>query len=407
MPNIKHILLYTAVGITVILVLGYIITHSLWFLSQFVPRDSNILWAQKGNYPLIELLNSHAGLTGINLGQEGINSQDFGHLVLAKTGNSTQLVGRSKSIFQAARIQQDLQQQGWQVQAIGSFISAQTGATTDVLTGKVLLSRSWHGILQLINHVKEGINPIGIIHIGKNSIPLADTTYDATITTERQAIKVRIKHPHSQTAPNIPPAKNDPAAVNMGLQFALPGKMLSHIPSNLQSSSLAKVLGDLHITRKQTDLTKIIKEATYIAGTSNQQGSAVAIQANKGNLGSTLQGIVVAEEGYYHPKRHAFRLPDGSIGFELRPSTPPTVWSQVNESCGYYSGQEHQWWVCSNDTIGSIGTNQEVAQKLLVNYDPNIWIVIVGKDIVPENLQPAIQSIKVTGTSEETSIIIQ
>lgn len=407
MNKLKSIRLVALAAAGVIILIGYIITHSLWFLSRFVPSDSNIVWAAKGGHPFTQLLHTQSRLIGLDLEQEGINFQDYSHIVIAKTAASTHVVGITNSLFQTPNTRQKLQPEGWHVQAVGPYVNAQKGAGVQVLTAKTLLSRSGQGIWHLMKHASDGINPISIIHVSEKSIPLADTAYDAVITVRKDMVQTIVKHPHGQQAPPLTLEKTANNIPSYGLKFALSGKMLSHIPARLQTASLAKMMDNLHINRKQSDLAALIKKATFIAGVSNHNETGLAIMGESTGLATAMQNIVAAEEGYYHPQRGAFRLPDGSIGFEFRPGTPSAVWSQVNESCGYYNGQNHQWWVCNNGKMASLGTSQPVAQMLLAPYDERIWTFTIGQDTVPENLRPAIKAITATGTSEETSIIIQ
>ncbi len=407
MSKIKLSLLCLAVAVIVLLAAGYTVVHSLWFLATFVPVDANaIVIAQQEEHPIVQLLNKRISLIGIDWQQAGIEPQEFTRLAMSKREGSHYLMGITKS-WLSTNVQQNIQKNGWQAQSFGPFIYANKGPAATYLTAKTLLSRSAHGIWQVIVHMRHGNNPVAIIHIAQNSIPLADTTYDAVIRQQKDRVYITVTHPHSPSGAKISQEKNEEINQDSGLKFALSSTLLARIPNELQSASLQKIARDVHVTRKQADLTKLIKESLFIAGQSNASGTGIAMMGDTVKLASSLQKIVVEEEGYYHPERRAFRLPDGSIGFELRPGEPTAAWTQVNGSCGRYNGLEHQWWVCNNNSIASLGTSQEMAEHLLGPYDPAIWMVNLGKDTVPQNLQAYVKAIQAIGTSEETSITLR
>jgi hypothetical protein len=181
------------------------------------------------------------------------------------------------------------------------------------------------------------------------------------------------------------------------LSAALPGKSLQELPNNLTHAWNNLVSKELGFRFTEPGLVPLVTSQDSILITTGPSEVTLAGWGKAEELIHGLLKAIQAEESYHRPVRQAFRLPDGTIGFEM-------VAGEENEIPRPAVGEctsALDLTVCRSETAASISTSREKAQVAL---NSPVWHVQIGERYLK---QTTLSLSALTATRSGEAIVIR
>jgi hypothetical protein len=126
------------------------------------------------------------------------------------------------------------------------------------------------------------------------------------------------------------------------------------------------------------------------------QKAVIAVVGDKAAFAADIRDAIKAEEPYTRPVKHAFRLPDGTIGFEIVAGEQRDTFSGPASACQ----QDYGLWLCQSNTAAALSNDRSLAEKSL---NDTSWQVRLGSKHLAD-LPIPLQGLIATG-SESSAVI--
>lgn len=287
-----------------------VFVHSLWFLWALLPANATLRFALDRTQPsqLEPAVPQYVPLAH-DLEPLTKHSSRFAY---ALTPHEQVLVVLPALNAQIS-LPQSLAQAGWQVERLGLIIRAQRGQKEDqarpsftaAIQPALADSIGWHRPLR----------PLALLESQGVTAIARRTHREITITVQPiGAIFPQTGATTSQAAPDA-------------IALVVPGSTLKQLPSSLilgWNSLLRQKLG--FIKTKPDIMEELSHYSTVLLAVQGKTATVGVADAQAiTTFASTVQRWSEDESRYNRPVKRAFRLPDGSLGYELVPGPPQLV----------------------------------------------------------------------------------
>ena len=155
------------------------------------------------------------------------------------------------------------------------------------------------------------------------------------------------------------------------LEVSLPSQFISNIPDVTQGIIEDRIVAELGLTKTKPDVLSELTQGTAIGMLDMRVGanssSQFAVGVYGGNLATAVTDWVAKERGYLNPVQRAFRLPDGSLGYELVPADDTTAdFGGVDEhGCQQSVISAGDVWLCQQGAAAAFGRDRATTQRLV------------------------------------------
>ncbi|MEX1112673.1 MAG: hypothetical protein WEC84_04365 [Candidatus Andersenbacteria bacterium] len=356
---------WIALGILLIIFLSlFTASHSLWFLTALIKDDSASVTAG-GNHSALSLIGTQV--------PEEIQSSHWQTFVYnqQEEGGRVQAIGIAKW-FQGRALIRDLRQQGFEPRRLGWV----------VLVGDRYVERSSilknvpAGFASLVLHKATNNHPSfpdAVASIRKDSYPLihADTAMIATMNSS--VLRLAVKE---QTTALEDVLWEDDVFAHQGdadkpdIAVVAQSDVLESMPEISSSNLNDYLLEQLGFVYTAPDLVGFSTgfPARLVA---LQRGSDIVFGLQGASLEEemALQEAILAEAGYDYPTRHAFLLPDRTLGYEYIPDKEQVLIGEPSMPSGCSALVIHQrdMWVCKKEGIIAVSTSATLTDELFEN----------------------------------------
>lgn len=272
------------------------------------------------------------------------------------------------TVGQGDTVKDQLTQAGWRHQRLGGLIVA-SPVSHPAPPARTLLGR---GSRELIRHLAFDNLPF-------QPLALLDMGIRGYIVYDRHQLVGSLRTDSAWPQKVIAPAESG-FGTERGLVLALPSQALSAIPPDLLTRWQLELVKRFALDRSRPSLVKELGKFAAITASFDADDAALGARSHSISFLTTAESWLVAEQGYQTPRTVAFRLPDGTLGYEKRPSHAPIAWQIVGDgSCRTTSIADVSYWLCQHAEAAALGTSEDSARRALAALTSDSpWHVQIG-----------------------------
>ena len=381
-----------AIGAAMIAAISLTLSSN-WLWWEMIPKDNEITFS-------VESGAAHSVLNTISGAKNNVESlasaaafiNTSKKIAFAKKGNSQTLVVVS-NWADISKNESSLLQEGWQFSKKANIFFAHRSENDDVLPANEQMSNVFAASLRMwvvILSEKQPVQPIAIASIKEHQLPGLAKSMGLVAQHYKKGILVVIDAADAGLAPLEPKQANETKdIINLFSDsrdiLALPKELLSLIPPSEKKVLYSKVV-------EQAGLGKVTKQVLSEMDTLDSmvivRASDAAVIGTSQNGSTFVKAIkrhIETQDGYNYPQRRAFKLPDGTLGYEYRPAAANKNWIHTSPECEYYEGKEQTWWACISGNRGAIGNTESETRDAVRNRAGWLWYLKVAqiKQLLP------------------------
>lgn len=348
---------------------------STWFLWSLIPDGSLKLavnYTQSGTSITSDLLP----LTPLQAELQPFASQVRRFAYVQKDRSAViALIPRNPALFRERRtIKQNLLANNWRISNFGLVIIGTKGEPSlNAVTSAI--SRTYRKLYSRQYPYRPAM--VAVIRSEDISPALPDMAFIGVATNNGQELKIA----SAATLAGLPDFSitSPPLPANDSLSFNLSGPTLQLISSQFDSQ-LDKVLtAKLGLTRTNPKIMALLAAQQTASLALSGQEASIAIIGDPMALHSAITTWLINEEAYSRPQPSAFKLPDGTLGYELVKGDPQSVLSAPDQTgCQSPTTDTVQLWLCQDAQGVSLGTSRNLATETLSKISPNHHTISVG-----------------------------
>jgi hypothetical protein len=191
----------------------------------------------------------------------------------------------------------------------------------------------------------------------------------------------------SITSPSLP-ANEDFLSLNLS------GTTIQSMINQFNAQWDDVIQSKLGLSKTKPPITALLAAQQTVSLTLSGAEASIAIIGDPTALKTTLSNWLSNEEAFSRPQKSAFKLPDGTIGYELVKGELQTVLSDPDqEGCQAPITASVTLWLCQNSQGISLGTGHSLAQQALANINPNHNSISIGRQYLGQLEFPIINRI--------------
>lgn len=276
------------------------------------------------------------------------------------------------SIWHQASIQQVLMNNGWQVKRFGLLIRAARGenlpenASFRELAGKFYQAPIPARAVALVSFTPTSSNKDVQSLLGY--IRWETPTRLALNLTKNSKVSKRYAFPNFQ---------------NKKLQVALPSAVLSYLPEKNTAPWETVIQKKLGFEKTHPNLRELIAKEQGVTLVMDGDNLGLGIQTqNPAAVANIFKAWFASEEAHRHPNRRAFRLPDGTIGYEKTAgAAAPAFPSEFDhENCLESLLPDLKVWLCKGESSLSLSSQKSIAQQVRSALPGATWVLQLGQE---------------------------
>jgi hypothetical protein len=369
-----------AVAATIVLITALYTHLSLWFLWHLLP-EGNIKIAVNSSQPGSQMVTESLSLSPLDGNTTKLlnNTKRYSY---AQTNehSSIALVPKNPFLFKDRNLLIDeLRKQNWHTINFGLVIVGTNQDSTLSLPPLRSIIVSTYGKLISPQHPYK---PIVIAQSIDGSIPplSGDTALVGVVANQSREVKAIIA-PNLNNFPNFSisgpslPSQSDYIAVN------IPGSVIQSVSAQFSNEWNKVIYSKFGFSATKPSVISYLAVQQTASITITDEKAALAVIGDPASLKNTFHQWMQHEEAYSRPQKHAFRLPDNTIGFELIKGDLQPVLSEPDPSgCLAPTSDAIQLWLCQNDKGVSLATTQKDALGELSSISPSIQRITLGNN---------------------------
>lgn len=363
---------------------------STWFLWSLIP-DGSLKLAVNYTRAGTSITSDLLPLTPLQAELQPFTSQVRRFAYVQKDRSAViALIPRNPALFRERRaIKQNLLANNWRISNLGLVIIGTKGESSlNSVTSAV--SRTYRKLYSRQYPYRPAI--VAVIRSGDISPALPDMAFIGVATNNGQELKIV----SAATLAELPDFSitSPPLPANDFLSFNLSGPTLQLISSQFDSQ-LDKVLtAKLGLTRTNPKIMALLAAQQTASLALSGQDASIAMMGDPASLRASVAAWLSNEEAYSRPQKSAFKLPDGTLGYELIKGPLQTVLSPPDaEGCEAPSTPTVNLWLCRNYQGVSLGTNRPLALQGLSNISPDHHTIAVSRQYLSQLNLPALNRI--------------
>lgn len=255
----------------------------------------------------------------------------------------------------ASGVTTGLSSEGWQLTHVGFFYLCSK-------KGKPALS--WHVVMA------------GLKKLFVNPVPLApDFVVEADYTaTNDGLLAIALKHNTTMkfltvrdwTTLSAKPVGPHEQEMNV-LQVAIPSHLLTGLADNLKAVWNQRIADRLGFRKSTPNFIDYLSQYQNLDYVEDGSGVALAVRGAADSFEKAALDWMLNEDRRSRPARKAFKLPDGSLGYEQVPGASQAILMPYNGLCRAPIAGKMSLWLCRKDGVAALGTNESLTERMLTN----------------------------------------
>lgn len=287
-----------------------------------------------------------------------------------RRGVEREMIAVVPTLGQGDTVQSELATGAWRYQRLGGLIVASRGNIALPSSRTTLAA----GARELGVHLAPDalpFQPLALFSIGD---------IRAYVAHDRQQLLGVLRR--SGAWPNARIARSESAPAS-GLELALGSQALAAIPTDILTRWQEELVNRFALKRSRPALVKELEGFDTVAAVLDADDVAIGARSASASFIQTAEGWLQAEQGYQSPSTVAFRLPDGTLGYEKRPSHAPITWQIVGDgACRTTTLAEVSYWLCRQAEAGALAKSESGARRVLAALSADTpWHVRLGATV--------------------------
>lgn len=328
----------TAVGLTA---LAWYVSTSAAFLWGIFPEKpfQLVLETDPKTLPLISSLAQKISLTHrLPFPIEATNR------LLYAEGGDERVVVVVPHLRQYRSVKQALDRSGWDTHRLGWVIVGQQGGKDQRLTQMLRAGLQQFYTQLVVNRLP--LRPAVILVVSPSTYPSLTHPWRLVGTWHGQSLAITAKDarewPDRLALPSLP----SPGSLWL---YGDTSQALNILPKTLQDNWETYVRKQLQITQTKPDIILAIQQFESFLVIQDNQSFTFGLKGSVGPAKEHLERWLAADAAAQNPVTRAFRLPDGTLGYEKQPGSPPVIFDTGSGLQNCYSSQnlKQSWVLCS------------------------------------------------------------
>lgn len=333
--------------------------------------------------------------------------QFFSRYAIAKSNNGQAIAGLPRLTVQPV-IRDRLRQSGWEVHRLLWLVVAERGTTPR--DSSHYWPRAGRGIISLMASFftqPQSTHPFMMLEVEAGAWPFIDQPYGALAYQEQQGIRVHIR-PGNNFERGLVKDSIDVLPSFEGLEVEVSGVTLALAPEFLRDEWEKQLLETFQFANTTPAFMKTLSASNAMGIAERGEHAAIGVRTGAPEFTREVHRWIAEELSYQHLTRQAFRLPDGTVGYEYAPTAVSPVFtpSRSNPACAT-TKVNTELWLCSNDRQAVLATEAELGEHLLTALaQTSTWRVHIPAAYLQQFPLPNITRIAAEGDANEATVFL-
>lgn len=342
-----------------ILLAGFLHT-SAWFLWELFPEEDLQIFVQikaKAGHILTEAAQAYRLEEYLPFPTSMAQS-----LLYARSADSTRLI-ILPTLGKGRQLRQSLRQNGWDTKWLGLLLIGEQGRPIPKI--------SWRNYF----------SPLLTQHTPRRPALLAKIPSGRLVAfAEGHALEVSFQAGSTWPAP-IKPSVSLIQAEDVAIQ--MPGHFLALLPPSQREAWNSFVRQKLQLTHTTPDILASLDSQSQLRLRSTPDIFELGIQGNSATFAQLAEAWFSQDLAAASPVIRAFRLPDGTLGYEKRPGEPPPVFTHQSEgsSCQESTGLASPIFLCKDLETARL-SNVQGSSISKIKSPSGSWYGIAGEEFL-------------------------
>lgn len=386
-----------------VLAAGYFIHTSAYVMWAMVPEEPLKIFLDLGGQQQILLrhLESQYHLDRFL----GVPAGSPTRLVYTRSGARESAVVLPR-LRQQHLLPKTLADQGWQTKRVGLLLLARRGPApvpggevpTHVLLGQALA----HFTTALIKD-RLPVHPVLLASLSSSALPLLSEEFRLVGDFKEDTLLLTLEQGNAWPKLPSPPSLAPPP----GFALSIPGSVLPFLPLDSKDQWNQYFWQKLHLTSSQPDLISALTSFSRVQAQGTETGTTLGVIGEEENFVKLADTWVAQEVAYTHPVTRAFRLPDGTLGYEKRPAPVAAafVGPAVRKGC---RSSELSLFLCQSADQTALGTTPTAADSK-VEFEPFIsasWYITLSNAFTGKLALPGISGLVAWGSEKRATLAL-
>lgn len=379
MPT-KLIISVITLVLTVVFIIAVYFHISLWFLWYLLPEEK-IKIAVNSTQPGSQIITDI--LSAFPIKEDTVkllNSAKRYSYAQTDKGSVIALVPKNPFLFKDRNLLiNELRNNNWHTINFGLVIIGKNNNSTPNLSSlRSVIINTYNKLLSRQHPYK----PTIIAQSNNSSIPLlsGDTALVGVVSRKNKEFKAIIA-PSLSNMPNF--SISGPALPNQAnhLTINIPGKSINAVSTKFSNEWNDIIYSKLGFSATSPPIISYMAVQQTSSMTITNEKAALAMIGDTNSLKGVFHQWMQEEEAHSRPQKHAFRLPDGTIGYELiKGETQPVLSAPDSSGCLAPISEAIKLWLCQNDKGISIATSRADAMQELSSISSSVQTITIGND---------------------------
>lgn len=384
--------IYVLIPLALVPVIAIWIHLSAWFLWSLLP-DGNTKVALNYTEPGASLITDLLALSPLRTELEPVIKQTRRFAYVQNNDSSViALIPQNLLLFgERSQIKQQLIASQWRIQNYGLIIVGIKGpssinplSSTLQQTIAKLNSRQFPSQPAVVavnksESITHGITPMAVVGVSANR-------------------GQEVKFVSAQTLADIPvfsiASPSLPANENY-LSLNLSGSTIQSMVNQFNADWDDVIRSKLGLTQTKPPITALLAAQQTASLTLSGNDASIALIGDPAALKTAISGWLSNEEAFSRPQKSAFKLPDGTMGYELvKGQLQPVLSDPDQEGCQAPITPVVNLWLCQDSRGVALSTKRHLAQQALTSIDPNHHSISVGRQYLGQLEFPIINRIQ-------------
>lgn len=383
--------LYVLIPLALVPIIAFWIHLSAWFLWSLLP-DGNTKIALNYTEPGASLITDLLALSPLRAELEPIINQTRRFAYVQNSDSSViALIPQNLLFFgQRNQIKQQLIASQWRIQNYGLIIVGVKGQSSI----NPLSSALWQTFAKL-NSRQYPYQP-AVVAVNKSEYFAHSITPMAIVGVSVNRGQ-EVKFVSAKTLADIPvfsitspalPANEDYLSLNLS------GSTIQSIITQFNADWDDVIRSKLSLTQTKPAITALLAAQQTASLTLSGNDASIAMMGDPAALKTAINNWLSNEEAFSRPQKSAFKLPDGTMGYELVKGQLQAVLSDPDqEGCQAPVTPVVNLWLCQNSRGVALSTQRHLAQQALSGIDPNHHSISIGRQYLSQLELPIINRI--------------
>lgn|SRR3989344_7730962 len=375
-----------AVGAAIIAIITLTLSSN-WLWWGMIPKDGEIAFSVESGaaHSILNTISAEKN-TNESLASIGAFIGTSKKIAFAKKGNSQTLVVVS-TWGNISKNESNLRNERWQFSKKANIFFAEKNKDNAFLPAKEKMSNVFMASMSMWSVIlsgKQPFQPIAIASIKKHAFSGLEKNLNLVGQHYKKGVLVVVDVSDTNLIKFNPKKGNETNDILMLFSdtrdiLALPKELLAHIPRSEKKVLYSKVAEQMGLGKvtKQVLAEMDTLENIFIARGS--KAAVIGTTKNGNTFIKALKSHIETQDGYNYPQKRAFKLPDGTLGYEYRPAAASKNWIHTSPECEYYEGKEQTWWACISDSKAAIGNTELDTLNAVKNKTNWSWYLKIAQ----------------------------